>query len=96
MIFYFLKEGVEEIGPLTLDQLKCSTVRKDTPVWFAGLEEWTTAEDIYELKELFKITPQRSRVSNSWLAKIWNRLFKKRKPLNTYQMVLNKERKNLN
>ena len=95
MIFYFLKEGPDEIGPLTLDQLKSSTVKKDTPVWFAGLEEWTTAEEVYELKELFNACPPRSRFLKSKLGKIWNRFFGAR-PKKAYRVVLNKDRKNLN
>ena len=53
MTHYFLKDGKTEIGPLTIEQLKCRPVNKNTPVWFAGLEEWTTVEQVYELKEIF-------------------------------------------
>lgn len=95
MIFYFLKEGPAEIGPLTLDQLKRRPVTSDTPVWFAGLEEWTAADEIHELKELFITNPSRSWFSKSKLGKILNRLFRK-KSRKKYQVLLSKENKNLN
>lgn len=96
MTHYFLKDGKTEIGPLTIEQLKCTTVNKNTPVWFAGLEEWTTVEQVYELKELFNPKSSPSRISNNILIKFWKKLFKKPAQNKSYQMVLNKERNNLN
>ncbi len=95
MIFYFLKEQGDEVGPLTLEQLKRRPVTSDTPVWFAGLEEWTTADEIHELKELFIRNPSRSWFSKSKLGKTWNRFFRK-KSSKAYRMLLGKENKNLN
>ena len=96
MTHYFLKDGKTEIGPLTIEQLKCRPVDKNTPVWFAGLEEWTNVEDVYELKELFNLKSSRSRYSNNIFWKLWNRLFKKTVKNKSYQMILSKERNNLN
>ena len=96
MTHYFLKDGKIEIGPLTIEQLKCRPVNKNTPVWFAGLEEWTTVEQVYELKEIFNPKSSRSRFSNNILVKFWNRLFKKPPENKSYQMILRKERNNLN
>ena len=95
MTFYFVKEGIDEIGPLTLEQLKSRSVTNDTPVWFAGLEEWTAADEIHELRELFVKSPARSWFSNSKLGKIFNRFFRNKKTKN-YQVVLRKNNKNLN
>lgn len=96
MTHYFLKDGKTEIGPLTLEQLKCRPINKNTDVWFAGLEEWTTVEQVYELKELFNSKSSRSRFSNNILVKFWNRLVKKTAQKKSYQMILNKERNNFN
>lgn len=95
MIFYFLKEGAEEVGPLTIDQLKCRPVKTDTQVWFAGLDEWTAADEVHELKELFTTQTSTSAFSNSKLGKFLSGLFKK-KMASTYRFTLNKETKNLN
>lgn len=89
MTFYFLKEGVDEIGPLTIEQLKHRPVTNGTPVWFAGLEEWTAADEIHELKELFVTSPSRSWYSNSKLNKILHRLFRK-KSRKKYRILLSK------
>ncbi len=77
MTHYFLKDGKTEIGPLTIEQLKNRPVSKNTPVWFAGLEEWTTVEQVYELKELFN---PKAKSTNNILFKFWNWLFKKTIP----------------
>ncbi|MEP6583695.1 MAG: DUF4339 domain-containing protein [Ginsengibacter sp.] len=94
MTHYFLKDGQTEIGPLTIEQLKCRPIDKNTPVWFAGLEEWTTLEEVYELKEL--VTPACSRSSKNIFVRLWNRFFKRNSGNNSYQMVVKKERNNLN
>ncbi len=96
MIHYFLKDGKTEIGPLTIEQLKCRPVNKNTPVWFAGLEEWTIVEDVHELKELVAPKSSQSRFSKNVLVKLWNRVFKKSPKNKPYQMTLGKERNNLN
>ena len=92
MTYYFLKDGKNELGPFTIEQLKCRSVKRDTPVWFAGLEEWTAAEQVYALKELFIIKSSRSRFLNSKLVKIWNNLFKQNFNKKSYQFILSKER----
>jgi len=51
---YFFHNGTEQIGPLRLDELKLKKITKDSPVWYEGLSEWTTAGELEELKTLFK------------------------------------------
>ena len=94
MIHYFLKDGITEIGPLTIEQLKCRSVNKNTPVWFAGLEEWTTVENVYELKELFN--PQSTKTNSGLFARIWSKLFKKPTDKKNYQVAFTKNRNQLN
>ena len=53
MRYYFIKDGDNELGPFTVKQLKSRSIKKITLVWFAGLEEWTHAGQVFELKELF-------------------------------------------
>lgn len=55
---YFLHNGTEQQGPFDLDDLKAKQIRKDTPIWYAGLPDWTTAEKIDELKDMLRtVTP---------------------------------------
>jgi hypothetical protein len=56
---YFIQNGQNEEGPFDLEQLKLQTLKKDTPIWYEGLESWTTVGEIEELKSIFisKLTP---------------------------------------
>jgi GYF domain 2 len=54
---YFIHDGQSEKGPLDIEQLKLETLKKETPIWFDGLENWSTVGEVEELKDLFKATP---------------------------------------
>lgn len=49
---YFLHNGTEQQGPFDLDDLKEKHINKDTPIWYDGLHDWTTADKIDELKDI--------------------------------------------
>ena len=53
---YFLHNGTTHEGPFDIEELKGIT--GDTPVWFDGLDDWTTADKVAELKDLIKAAPQ--------------------------------------
>jgi hypothetical protein len=52
MIKYYLHDGIQEQGPFDFEELKSKNVTKDTKVWHEGLDNWTTAGEISELKDL--------------------------------------------
>lgn len=54
---YFVHDGQSEKGPYTFEQLSSLPLKKDTSIWFEGLEQWTNAGNIDELKELFSSKP---------------------------------------
>ena len=54
---YFIHNGENELGPFDQEQLKLQGLKKETPIWYEGLESWTTAGEIEELKSLFPVTP---------------------------------------
>ena len=54
---YFIHNGQNEEGPFDIEQLKLQTLKKDTPIWYEGLENWTTANEIEEIKFLFISKP---------------------------------------
>ena len=63
---YFLHNGTEQQGPFDIDNLKVKNIKKDTPIWFEGLSEWTTAGKIAELNDLFtNATPPPFNASSS-------------------------------
>ena len=51
---YYYAKNEEKIGPLTLDELKKVDIKDDTLVWYEGLDDWIKAEELKELKSLFK------------------------------------------
>jgi hypothetical protein len=95
MTYYFIKDGDNELGPFTVKQLKSKSIRKDTPVWFAGHQEWIAAGQVYELKEIFAAKVS-SRSSKSKITNIWNhKLLKQQFKKVSYQFILIRARKNL-
>lgn len=58
---YYFHNGEEEKGPLSLEQLKQESLKKDTPIWYDGLKDWVTAAEIDELKHLFTGNPPPSK-----------------------------------
>jgi hypothetical protein len=94
MTYYFIKDGDNETGPFTVQQLKLKLIQKDTLVWSAGIQEWTNAGQVYELKELF--TPKLSSVAfakNKIVKILSNKLLKQNLKKVSYQVIFNKERK---
>jgi GYF domain 2 len=57
MTQYFIHDGQNEKGPLDIEQLKLEPLQKDTPIWYDGLANWTTAGQVEELKGLFLTKP---------------------------------------
>lgn len=55
--YYFLDAQIQK-GPFSFDEFKTMNIRKDTLVWFEGLETWVKAGDIEQLQDLnFYSTP---------------------------------------
>lgn len=53
---YYLHNGTDQQGPFDTEDLKAKLINKDTPIWYDGLSDWTTADKIDELKDLLKTT----------------------------------------
>lgn len=55
---YYLHNGYESSGPFDLEEIKTKQITKSTSVWCEGMEDWTTAGEVAELKKfLFPIPP---------------------------------------
>ncbi len=54
---YFFKDGTLQQGPFDLEELKSKNITAETPVWYEGLPEWTTAGKLEELKDIFIAAP---------------------------------------
>lgn len=54
---YFMHNGTENTGPFSLEELKKHEITNLTPIWYEGLEEWTTAAQVKELHSIINIVP---------------------------------------
>lgn len=54
---YFLHNGTDNIGPFDLEELKKEKITKETPIWYEGIEDWTTAGEVKELEVILFSTP---------------------------------------
>ena len=55
---YFYSKGQDQQGPYSLEKLKECKITKETLIWFEGLENWTPAHEINELKSFINIESQ--------------------------------------
>ncbi len=54
---YYIHDGQNQQGPFTLDELREKSIKKTTTIWRDGLSDWTTADQIDELKEIIQVAP---------------------------------------
>jgi len=54
---YFYSNGVERMGPFSIDELKKENLTRETKVWFYGLDEWTPLSEIEELNSFANQKP---------------------------------------
>lgn len=54
MEYYYSTNENKKIGPLSIDDLKQKNITSKTLIWYEGLEDWKTAEQLPELKSLFE------------------------------------------
>lgn len=54
---YYIYTSLGQEGPFSFEELKDKKVERDTPVWFDGLQDWTPAEKIEDLKDFLKSVP---------------------------------------
>ena len=49
---YFIHNGETENGPFDIEQLKSMQIKSETPIWYEGLQNWTVAGNVEELKTI--------------------------------------------
>lgn len=54
---YFFSNGKEKNGPFSFEELKNKDIKKETLIWFTGLEDWKRAEEIKEFEEILELIP---------------------------------------
>jgi len=64
--FYYY-DGKEQIGPLSIDQLKSVGLQSDTWVWKIGTKlEWIPAKEVKELQFLFSTNDKNAKKETDW------------------------------
>lgn len=56
MHIYYAKNN-QQIGPITISDLKPNEISKETLVWYEGLVDWVAASEVDELKSYFSKVP---------------------------------------
>lgn len=54
---YFYSNGQEKVGPVTLEELKQKDIQPKTLIWFEGLDDWTPAGELVEMKPILELQP---------------------------------------
>lgn len=54
---YYYSDGIEKFGPVSFDELKQKNITKDTLIWFQGMDKWTPAKNLEEMRPLLDLAP---------------------------------------
>ncbi len=57
MKHYFIHDGKNQLGPFEKLELIEKLIKPETPIWHEGLTDWTTADKLPELSDLFVVKP---------------------------------------
>lgn len=96
MTHYFIKNGKTENGPFTKEQLKAKVLSEETPVWFAGLDDWTRAGEVYALREIFLEKKSKPKSLKKIMTQIFGMLLRNSGNKKNYQLLISREAKQQN
>lgn len=54
---YFYSDGKQKHGPLSFEELLNEDISKQTLIWFDGLDDWTLAGELDEMKAILEVQP---------------------------------------
>ena len=54
---YFYTDGINKIGPFSLDALRKENLTRETKIWYYGLERWSALSEIDELSSITQSIP---------------------------------------
>jgi hypothetical protein len=57
MEYYIIDKNNQQIGPLTIEELKVYNILKSTKIWKQGMPDWVDAETVKELNVFFSSPP---------------------------------------
>ena len=62
--YYFVGKTGNQVGPLSLDEIRKSEITKETLVWHDGMTHWLPAKDLAELRDCFTTVKSSSNIVN--------------------------------
>jgi hypothetical protein len=57
MKYYYYAYNDQQLGPFTVEELKAKRLKKSTLVWTEGMQDWASANDIEQLKDILISEP---------------------------------------
>lgn len=54
---YFYSNGQDKEGPVSIEELKQIDINADTLIWFEGIQDWTPAIEIEEIRLILELNP---------------------------------------
>jgi hypothetical protein len=66
---YFYTDGVSKFGPFSKDKLKSKELKRNTKVWYYGLEKWTEMSELSELGDIISTIPPELKSLNAPIEK---------------------------
>lgn len=57
MTRFYYSDGKDKHGPLSLEQLQNEPIDGETLIWFQGLNHWTPASEVEEMKSILELKP---------------------------------------
>jgi hypothetical protein len=54
---YYIIKNKTQLGPFSIDELKKQKITRTTPIWYEGIDKWTTAEKIDHLSSIVNSAP---------------------------------------
>ncbi|MDG1954124.1 MAG: DUF4339 domain-containing protein [Polaribacter sp.] len=54
---YFYSNDNEKNGPFSFEELKNENIKKETLIWYEGLDDWTKASDLNEMMPILELKP---------------------------------------
>lgn len=81
---YFYSNGQDKEGPFSIEELKIEDIKPDTLIWYEGLDDWTPAIDIEEVKLILELNPPDVSSTDDVIVEINKNILDKKSSKSTY------------
>lgn len=81
---YFCSNGQDKEGPFSIEELKIEDIKPDTLIWYEGLDDWTPAIDIEEVKFILELNPPDISSTDDIIVEINKNILDKKSSKSTY------------